>query len=78
MAPAPLNIVLTNDDGFNAPGIQTLYTALVNGGFNVHIVAPAVNQSAQGSSLGGTAAKKRLQDTEARLAAASIYVSEKG
>jgi hypothetical protein len=29
-------------------------------------------------SLGGTAAKKRLQDTEARLAAASAYVSEKG
>lgn len=29
-------------------------------------------------SLGGTAAKKRLQDTEARLAAASTYVSEKG
>src|SRR5215813_15357811 len=50
-----LNIVLTNDDGFNAPGIQTLYTALVNAGFNVHIVAPKVNQSAQGSSLGGTA-----------------------
>jgi len=29
-------------------------------------------------SLGGAAAKKRLQDTEARLAAASTYVSEKG
>lgn len=29
-------------------------------------------------SLGGTAARKRLQDTEARLAAASTYVSEKG
>lgn len=29
-------------------------------------------------SLSGTAAKKRLQDTEARLAAASTYVSEKG
>ena len=56
MALAPLNIVLTNDDGFDAPGIQTLYTALVNAGFNVHIVAPAVNQSAQGSSLGGTTA----------------------
>jgi 5'/3'-nucleotidase SurE len=56
MAPAPLNILLTNDDGFNAPGIQTLYTALVAAGFNVHIVAPAVNQSAQGSSLGGTSA----------------------
>ena len=56
MTSAPLNIVLTNDDGFNAPGIQTLYTALVGAGFNVHIVAPQVNQSAQGSSLGGTAA----------------------
>jgi DNA-binding MurR/RpiR family transcriptional regulator len=29
-------------------------------------------------SLGGAAAKKRLQDTEERLAAASTYVSEKG
>ena len=52
----PLNIVLTNDDGYNAPGIQTLYAALVSAGFNVHIVAPAANQSAQGSSLGGAAA----------------------
>jgi hypothetical protein len=29
-------------------------------------------------SLGGAAAKKRLENTEARLTAASIYVSEKG
>ena len=29
-------------------------------------------------SLGGMAAKKRLETTEARLTAASIYVSEKG
>src|SRR5262245_58966594 len=56
MTSAPLNIVLTNDDGLNAPGIQTLYAGLVTAGFNVHIVAPAANQSAQGSSLGGTAA----------------------
>src|SRR5215468_3114243 len=56
MASAPLNIILTNDDGFSAPGIQTLYAALLNAGFNVHIVAPAVNQSAQGSSLGGASA----------------------
>lgn len=56
MASAPLNIVLTNDDGYNAPGIQTLYAALVEAGFNVHIVAPAVNQSAQGSSLGSATA----------------------
>jgi 5'/3'-nucleotidase SurE len=56
MASAPLNILLTNDDGFDAPGITTLYAALVDAGFNVHIVAPHVNQSAQGSSLGGTTA----------------------
>ena len=51
-----LSIVLTNDDGYNAPGIQSLYTALVAAGYDVHIVAPEVNQSAQGSSLGGSAA----------------------
>ena len=50
------NIVLTNDDGYDAPGIQTLYSALVAAGYDVHIVAPATNQSAQGSSLGGIAA----------------------
>lgn len=53
MASNPLNIVLTNDDGFDAPGLQTLYRALVAAGHNVHIVAPHTNQSAQGSSLGG-------------------------
>ena len=51
-----LDIILSNDDGYNAPGIQTLYDALVAAGENVHIVAPAENQSAQGSSLGGIGA----------------------
>ncbi|MFC0407714.1 5'/3'-nucleotidase SurE [Roseomonas elaeocarpi] len=51
-----LNILLTNDDGYDAPGITTLYTALTAAGYNVHIVAPEVNQSAQGSTLGGIAA----------------------
>lgn len=51
-----LNILLTNDDGYAAPGIQTLYEALLAAGENVHIVAPLANQSAQGSSLGGVAA----------------------
>jgi 5'/3'-nucleotidase SurE len=51
-----LNILLTNDDGYNAPGLVALYDALVADGNNVHIVAPAANQSAQGSSLGGLAA----------------------
>lgn len=48
-----LNIVLTNDDSYTAPGIATLYGALVAAGHNVHIVAPLDPQSAQGTSLGG-------------------------
>ena len=52
----PLKIVLTNDDGFSAPGITTLYNDLVSAGFDVQIVAPANNQSAQGSSFGGVGA----------------------
>ena len=41
-------------------------------------IAIAQSLAAVTFSLGGTAAKKRLENTEARLAAASTYVSEKG
>jgi DNA-binding MurR/RpiR family transcriptional regulator len=41
-------------------------------------IAIAQSLAAVTFSLGGTLAKKRLQDTEARLAAAATYVSEKG
>jgi DNA-binding MurR/RpiR family transcriptional regulator len=41
-------------------------------------IAIAQSLAAVTFSLGGVATKKRLQDTEARLATASIYVSEKG
>ncbi|MCO6419193.1 esterase-like activity of phytase family protein [Siccirubricoccus sp. KC 17139] len=51
-----LNILLTNDDGYDSPGLIALYDALKAAGENVHIVAPAANQSAQGSSLGGPTA----------------------
>jgi 3-phytase len=51
-----LDIVLMNDDGFDAPGIQALYSALVAAGNDVHIVAPKTSESAQERSLGGTAA----------------------
>lgn len=45
-----LNILLTNDDGINAPGIRALYDALSEVA-NVTTVAPATNQSAVGRSL---------------------------
>jgi DNA-binding MurR/RpiR family transcriptional regulator len=41
-------------------------------------IAIAQSLAAVTFSLGGAAAKKRLQDTEARLAAAATYVPEKG
>ena len=54
--PSALDIVITNDDGYTAPGLQALYDALVGAGHDVHIAAPQANQSAQGSSLVGPAA----------------------
>lgn len=43
-------ILLTNDDGINAPGLKTLYEGVKDLG-NVYCVAPAVNQSASSHSF---------------------------
>ncbi|GAA1949036.1 5'/3'-nucleotidase SurE [Nocardioides panacihumi] len=52
----PLNILLTNDDGYAADGINAVYQALVGEGEHVKVVAPATNQTGQGGALayGGT------------------------
>ena len=42
---AALNIVLTNDDGFETANIQTLYEALVEAGHDVIMSAPYSGQS---------------------------------
>lgn len=41
----PLNILITDDDGWTAPGINAMYDALVAAGHHVTMVAPATNQS---------------------------------
>jgi len=46
---AALSIALTNDDGWNAPGIQIMKAALVAAGHTVTLAAPLTDQS--GSSL---------------------------
>ncbi|GAA4875001.1 5'/3'-nucleotidase SurE [Ferrimonas pelagia] len=46
-----LNILLTNDDGFETPNIQALYQALKADGHDVVIAAPYVNQSGRSASL---------------------------
>lgn len=47
--PATLDILLTNDDGYDAPGIRILRAALEAEGHRVQVVAPADNRS--GSSV---------------------------
>jgi 5'/3'-nucleotidase SurE len=46
-----LNILLTNDDGYDAPGITILRGALLAAGHQVTVVAPAENQSGKGGSI---------------------------
>ncbi len=42
----PLHILITNDDGHDAPGIQALHRTLKKAGHHVSMVAPRNNQSA--------------------------------
>lgn len=46
-----MRILLTNDDGIQAPGLRTLYTALLERGHEVHVVAPVTEQSAVGHAV---------------------------
>ena len=46
----PMNILLSNDDGYQAPGIVALYEALKDLG-HVEVVAPEQNNSAKSNAL---------------------------
>lgn len=47
----PLNILLTNDDGVSAVGIEELHSALLAAGHTVHRIAPNRNYSGSGGSV---------------------------
>jgi 5'/3'-nucleotidase SurE len=47
----PLDILLTNDDGFEAAGIRALHTALKDAGHRVILVAPVANASGTSASF---------------------------
>ena len=51
MASAPLRILLTNDDGYDAPGIRLMFQRLTSAGYDVTIVAPLTNQSGAGTKM---------------------------
>ncbi len=60
--PAPLRILLTNDDGVDAPGLAAVRAALVAAGHEVVVVAPAGNRSGSSVSItteGTLAAEER-------------------
>jgi 5'-nucleotidase len=46
-----MRILLTNDDGYRALGINTLYHRLVKEGHEVTIVAPEINSSGTGQAI---------------------------
>jgi len=48
---AGLNILLTNDDGYAAPGITSMRDALIAAGHTVTVVAPLDNRSGSSSSV---------------------------
>ncbi|MEV6685027.1 5'/3'-nucleotidase SurE [Streptomyces sp. NPDC051130] len=48
---APLRILLTNDDGYDAPGIRKAFERLTAAGHDVTIVAPLTNQSGAGTKM---------------------------
>lgn len=50
-AAGPLDILLTNDDGYRAPGVTALLDALKQAGHKVTLVAPAVNYSGSSASF---------------------------
>lgn len=46
-----MNILLTNDDGYFAPGIIAIYERLKSEGYNVYVVAPETGQSAKSQAI---------------------------
>lgn len=46
-----LNILLSNDDGYQHPNIRALYTELKAQGHTVRIAAPQADQSARGGAF---------------------------
>ncbi|WP_330294599.1 5'/3'-nucleotidase SurE [Streptomyces sp. NBC_00503] len=50
----PLRILLTNDDGYNAPGIRIAFERLTAAGYDVTMVAPLTNQSGAGTKTSNT------------------------
>ena len=60
-----LRILLTNDDGFDAPGLKAMKPALAAAGHRVTVIAPAADQSNAGTRASATPVKveQKADDT---------------
>ncbi|QFG23067.1 5'/3'-nucleotidase SurE [Actinomadura sp. WMMB 499] len=60
----PLRILLSNDDGYDAPGIEAVHAELTEAGHDVTIVAPAADQSGRGTAraFGGTVQAAQMSE----------------
>jgi 5'-nucleotidase len=71
--PAPLQILVTNDDGVGAPGIDVVSQALMKlPDVKVTIVAPATNQSGTGSKTTDPTPPGTPAKTQSGLAATAV------
>jgi len=67
MTGSHVRILVTNDDGIDAPGIQALARWLELGGYEVVVVAPDHNASGTGASLGGLGPGKPVRVSKRRI-----------
>ena len=59
-----MRILLTNDDGYRAAGINAVFKALINAGHDVIIVAPELNSSGAGQAIAVYSPISIHQDSE--------------
>lgn len=63
LQPQPLHILLTNDDGYRAAGIEAVHAALREAGFRVTVVAPRDQQSGASMRVSiGSITVERIND----------------
>jgi len=62
-----VRILVTNDDGIDAPGIQELARQIERAGHDVVVVAPDHNASGTGASLGGLSADEPRRVSSHRI-----------
>ena len=75
MNASALNIALSNDDGWDAPGVQSLFTALRRAGHSVTLAGPSENQSGGSASVDLDAANLQITKTAERGNASQYSVA---